>query len=408
MSLGLQPRRRGHSLFFTPVSDSTSSETATPSSTISRRKSRASGSSSQLSSSLHTAQNSAVNGSRNVYRSSSSPLIYQDPRAVYPPSSYPLGGPEGHRSLRPSHSQSHLQRSRSNSQQQQFYIRPQLVYSRDSGSDELDDDDSRPLLVTRSTHSPARISHSLVAPLSSIRTDTMVSRKSAVEPAENHLRASLHHSRSKTHSNNAKPPSVNGHKSLPLEKHAIVVGISGSSINWSVNFEQLTPLMFQCLRTLAVIPAGVETLHLLAHGNTRLDYMAAAAWSLLTAYQVLAFTTGLLNRWRHYYPIASTLIRLLALQAICWPATFYTLRFLQYDGVERPLACWAVIGTTTCITRSIQLWVTSNIDDWHRDSVSTQYSAHTVASIALWRKNPRDRDGVCKSASAQRPSHQEQ
>ncbi|CCA76933.1 hypothetical protein PIIN_10916 [Serendipita indica DSM 11827] len=65
------------------------------------------------------------------------------------------------------------------------------------------------------------------------------------------------------------------------------------------------PLMFQCLRTLAMIPAGVETLHLLARmctsqsspdGNTRLDYMAAAAWSLLTAYQVLAFTTGLLNR----------------------------------------------------------------------------------------------------------------
>lgn len=27
----------------------------------------------------------------------------------------------------------------------------------------------------------------------------------------------------------------------------------------------------------------------------------------------------------------------------------------------RPLICWAAIGTTTCCSRSIQLWVTSNI-----------------------------------------------
>lgn len=35
------------------------------------------------------------------------------------------------------------------------------------------------------------------------------------------------------------------------------------------------------------------------------------------------------------------------------------------------------------ITRSIQMWVTSNIDEWHRDQDGAQYSAHTVASIAL-------------------------
>ena len=190
MAVSLQPRRRGHSLFFTPVSDSTSSETATPSPTISRRRPKMSGSSSQLSSSLQAGQNSAVHGPSNVYRSSSSPLIYQDPREVYPPNSY--SGQEGHRVLRPSHSQSHLQRSRSNSQQQyyqSFAPRPQVAYSRDSGSE--DDEDGRPLLVTRSVHSPARRAYALVAPLSSIRTETMVSRKSAVEPADTLVRVDL-------------------------------------------------------------------------------------------------------------------------------------------------------------------------------------------------------------------------
>ena len=27
----------------------------------------------------------------------------------------------------------------------------------------------------------------------------------------------------------------------------------------------------------------------------------------------------------------------------------------------RPLICWVAIGTTTCCSRSVQLWVTSNI-----------------------------------------------
>jgi hypothetical protein len=72
--------------------------------------------------------------------------------------------------------------------------------------------------------------------------------------------------------------------------------------------------------------------------------------SILTGYQCLCFTTGLLIRWQHYYPLSATLVRLVALQAICWPATFYTLRFLQYDGVKRPLICWTVIGTTTCVS----------------------------------------------------------
>ena len=60
-----------------------------------------------------------------------------------------------------------------------------------------------------------------------------------------------------------------------------------------------------------------------------------------------------------YYPPLSTLIRLLALQAICWPATHLTLSFLEH--AKRPVICWAVIGTTTSVSRAIQLWVTSNL-----------------------------------------------
>jgi hypothetical protein len=72
---------------------------------------------------------------------------------------------------------------------------------------------------------------------------------------------------------------------MPLDKHPILIGITGSSIHFNVNMEKVTPLLFQCLRTLAVIPAGVETLKLLAGlmrpraPNTSLDYIASAAWA---------------------------------------------------------------------------------------------------------------------------------
>ncbi|KAH7885083.1 hypothetical protein F5I97DRAFT_1810335 [Phlebopus sp. FC_14] len=112
------------------------------------------------------------------------------------------------------------------------------------------------------------------------------------------------------------------------------------------------------------------------------DYLLAVLWALLTAHQCLQLTTGLLHRWRAYYPPLSTLIRLLALQAICWPATHFTLDVIGslgtspiYDNGDfgilenallrwttvRPDVCWAVIGTTTCFSRSIQIWVTSNL-----------------------------------------------
>lgn len=81
--------------------------------------------------------------------------------------------------------------------------------------------------------------------------------------------------------------------------------------------------------------------------------------AILTGYQCLSLTTGLLTRWRLYYPPLPTLIRLLALQGICWPATKLTLTVLEHE--KRPVITWAVIGTTTCVSKSLQIWVTSNL-----------------------------------------------
>lgn len=121
-------------------------------------------------------------------------------------------------------------------------------------------------------------------------------------------------------------------------------------------------------RLLSIVPASIgcvahawdiyDTSRHLAP-NTRLDYFLALLWALLTAHQCLAFTNGLFLRWKAYYPLLPTLIRLLALQAICWPATHLTLTTL--DNRKRPLICWTVIGTTTCVSRSIQIWATSNL-----------------------------------------------
>ncbi|KAF8321136.1 hypothetical protein DL93DRAFT_2072843 [Clavulina sp. PMI_390] len=93
---------------------------------------------------------------------------------------------------------------------------------------------------------------------------------------------------------------------------------------------------------------------------------------MLTAHQCLAFTNGLFLRWKAYYPLVPTLIRLLALQAICWPATHFTL--ITFDHSKRPLICWTIIGTTTCVSRSIQIWATSNL-------VATYAAIATPSSI---------------------------
>lgn len=71
-------------------------------------------------------------------------------------------------------------------------------------------------------------------------------------------------------------------------------------------------------------------------------------------------TTGLTHRWRSYYSLASTVTRLVSFQCLCWPATYGTLWVL---GSGRPLLCWVIIGVTTAVSRTVQMWVTSNVVD---------------------------------------------
>ncbi|KAJ7074708.1 N-glycosylation protein-domain-containing protein [Mycena amicta] len=134
--------------------------------------------------------------------------------------------------------------------------------------------------------------------------------------------------------------------------------------------QRLTPLLFELSRLLAIVPALIGTLYNIflfynppsaPRAPERIDYLVSALWAMLTGYQCLALTTGLLTRWRVYYPPLATLIRLIALQAICWPTTHISLTLL--DHTRRPVAVWAAIGTTTCISRSVQIWVTSNLWD---------------------------------------------
>ncbi|KAF8804173.1 hypothetical protein BYT27DRAFT_7214247 [Phlegmacium glaucopus] len=147
--------------------------------------------------------------------------------------------------------------------------------------------------------------------------------------------------------------------------------------------QQLTPLLFEFSRLLSVVPAIFGTIYNLYHVyrpptyNTnnnrpppeRVDYFISALWAILTGYQCLSLTTGLLTRWRLYYPPLSTLVRLLALQGICWPATHLTLTILEHE--KRPVITWALIATTTCMSRSVQIWVTSNLW-WEKRDIHTK------------------------------------
>ncbi|GJE95963.1 N-glycosylation protein-domain-containing protein [Phanerochaete sordida] len=129
----------------------------------------------------------------------------------------------------------------------------------------------------------------------------------------------------------------------------------------------LGPLLFEFSRLLSIVPAVFGTLWNVYHTIQppheswcwAAEYAVCVLWSVLTGWQCLQLTTGLFKRWRVYYSPLPTLIRLFALQAICWPATHLTLTLLGHE--VRPLICWAAIGTTTCCSRSVQMWVTSNI-----------------------------------------------
>ncbi|KAH7103475.1 hypothetical protein BKA62DRAFT_697007 [Auriculariales sp. MPI-PUGE-AT-0066] len=159
-------------------------------------------------------------------------------------------------------------------------------------------------------------------------------------------------------------------------------------------------LIYAGSQALAVIPALLGTLYLVTAAinkppgapayPSRADFLLAAVWAVLTGYQCLRLASGLLTRWRAYYSPLPTLIRLLGLQAICWPATHATL--LIVDVSERPLACWALIGSTTCVSRAIQIWVVSNLEpgkmhrrwNWTDVGVKCALPAGVLYSVTAW------------------------
>ncbi|KAJ7595123.1 N-glycosylation protein-domain-containing protein [Mycena floridula] len=127
---------------------------------------------------------------------------------------------------------------------------------------------------------------------------------------------------------------------------------------------RFTPVLFEASRLLSIVPAlfGIMfNLHRMVYGGmvSRIDYFVSALWAILTLHQSLSLATGLYFRWRLYYTPLPTLIRLLALQAICWPALHLTLNILDVE--KRPVVAWAIVGTTTSVSRSVQIWVTSNL-----------------------------------------------
>ncbi|GAA5963003.1 hypothetical protein JCM3765_006747 [Sporobolomyces pararoseus] len=134
-----------------------------------------------------------------------------------------------------------------------------------------------------------------------------------------------------------------------------------------------TPLFF-LLNFLSVIPSLIGFLYSLHRffstsspsyssgivysQSTRLDWFISSMWSLSCAYFTHSLARGLLKRWLVYYPLGPTIVRVLSLQAICWPLTLTTHRVLSFD---QPVAGWFVCATTAAISNVIQSWVTSNI-----------------------------------------------
>ncbi|KAI0273252.1 hypothetical protein BGY98DRAFT_921476 [Russula aff. rugulosa BPL654] len=154
-------------------------------------------------------------------------------------------------------------------------------------------------------------------------------------------------------------------KHLPTAR---IVPVSGPLVPPNSLEQVITPLLFEASRLLSIVPAVFGVLYNLFNAwyapiNGKvvpIDYVVSALWVRRTyGYQCLCLTTGLFQRWKVYYPPLSTLIRLLALQAICWPATHFSLTLIGHE--KRPVICWAAIGSFTCCSRAVQLWVTSNL-----------------------------------------------
>ncbi|CDZ96987.1 N-glycosylation protein EOS1 [Phaffia rhodozyma] len=153
-----------------------------------------------------------------------------------------------------------------------------------------------------------------------------------------------------------------------------------------------SPSVLFMLRLLSVVPSMAGTLYLLCRvagfgsarpGGTeegsRVECAMACFWSLLTALQCFLLTSGLTRRWLAYYPLVSTLVRLLSLQTICWPLTSITLRLL---GPSRPLVAWVAIGTFTSLCNTIRIYVTSNITTYNSTHTGRSGSTPTPSSTS--------------------------
>ncbi|KAG8906904.1 hypothetical protein FRB99_005787 [Tulasnella sp. 403] len=182
---------------------------------------------------------------------------------------------------------------------------------------------------------------------------------------------------------------------LPTSRIAMPQNLAQPSI-----IPRILPSVFLAFRLLSIVPAVVGILSYLykvydppkCNSNGPIEYAVSILWAspfnivvkalaILTAHQCLSFTTGLLHRWRVYYSLLPTLIRLLALQAICWPATHLTLKLFNHQ--KRPLVCWTIIGTTTCVSKAIELWVTSNLRRGPKDLRRKWYTAGGLADILV-------------------------
>lgn len=119
-----------------------------------------------------------------------------------------------------------------------------------------------------------------------------------------------------------------------------------------------------------------------------IEFGMASLWSMATAYHASSFTTLLLRRWVHYYSILSSFIRLIALQAICWPLVRLTLFIL---GPKNPLASWVIISTTTAASDTVARWVVSNITN---DPSSAPERESFSASRNSNRKKRKKRSGA--------------
>lgn len=115
----------------------------------------------------------------------------------------------------------------------------------------------------------------------------------------------------------------------------------------------------------------------------------------LTGMFCFELTTGLTHRWLLYYSLAPTLLRLVSLQSICWPSTFITLKYLGSIDI---LFAWIVVATTTACSRSVQIWVTSNVPEISSRTLKPTHRPAIMKSDATDAAGRAFKDGVNQRA----------